>query len=206
MSSTDLGWLTGSSVLPKKRHYINKVSGRSLFGLRAALYKEEEASKFRWKRRTRKRKLDDTQNPGVEQRAARDIQSMEVDVTSHLEKKAALYQQLCEAGVDEESEYMVDFEHKSSLYYEQEPIPEKASDWMVGWNGPKLQDNPYSSDSLVVSHKKDTWDMETYRKLGKEEWKQLVNRALWWKKYGFLLGGIPKEQIQVMYSMGDPKN
>jgi len=131
MSSTDLGWLTGSSVLPKKRHYIHKVSGRSLFGLRAALYKEEESSKYRWKRR-RKQK-DETRNPGVEQRAAKDTQAMTVQVTDTLEKKASLYQQLCEAGVDEDSEYMVDFERKY-LDNEEQP-PTQVSDWMVEWKG-----------------------------------------------------------------------
>ncbi|EME32657.1 hypothetical protein Gasu2_42750 [Galdieria sulphuraria] len=199
MSSTDLGWLTGSSVLPKKRHYINKVSGRSLFGLRAALYKEEEASKFRWKRRTRRRKWDETKNPGVEQRAAKDINAMAVDVTNSLEKKAALYEQLCEAGVDEESEYMVDFQHKS-LFDEQANTLENVSDGMVGWTA-NLRDNSQHLDSLaeVENDKKELWNMETYRKLGEEEWKQLVNRALWWKKHGFLFGGIPKDQIDTLY-------
>eukprot|EP00850_Spirogloea_muscicola_P019745 SM000198S05316 [mRNA] locus=s198:204581:205851:+ [translate_table: standard] len=125
-----MGWLTESSVMPKRKRLIEGVGAASALELRAQLYQSQEDARRRaadggaddddQRRRTRTPYAG--KNPGVEARAHRDrLQLKPTDgsnVYAALERKAALYEKLQrgEAPDEEEKEkYSVDFLRKGTL-------------------------------------------------------------------------------------------
>ncbi|MCO5548319.1 hypothetical protein L7F22_001776 [Adiantum nelumboides] len=126
-----LGWLTESSVMPKKKKAIEGVGASSIVELRAQLYRTQEDAK-RIKagdpdavvHRSRK-KMDafSKQNTGVEERANRDKLQLKAENDGSasyaaLEKKAQLYEKLVRGELSDEDDrekYSVDFLRKGLL-------------------------------------------------------------------------------------------
>eukprot|EP00871_Galdieria_phlegrea_P000816 jgi/Galph1/1735/GphlegSOOS_G425.1 len=217
MSSTGLGWLTGSSILPKKRRYIARISASSLIGLRAALYREEEEAKFQLKKRRKKKSSrdEDVRNPGVDARASKDEEEDVLKkVENSLEKKTQLYNQLLNRGESDseepetgDSEYMVDFEKKSLLVNSQEAkVKEPVDTWQADWKENNLLglESEFGTKGLK-SQRTRVDGVAIYRKLCEEDWKKIVYRALYWNQYGVHFGGIIKEQISEVLSCMYPE-
>lgn len=126
-----LGWLTESSVMPKKKRAIEGVGASSIVELRAQLYRTQEDSK-RLKDGDpdavahRSRKKTDTfakKNTGVEERAIRDKLQLKAETDGSasyaaLERKAQLYDKLVRGELSDEEDrerYSVDFLRKGLL-------------------------------------------------------------------------------------------
>lgn len=126
-----LGWLTESSIMPKKKREIAGVGASSIVELRAQLYRSQEDAK-RIKEgdaepslhRSRK-KIDafTKKNSGVLERANRDMLQLKAETDGSasyaaLEKKAQLYEKLVSGEITDEEEkekYCVDFLRKGLL-------------------------------------------------------------------------------------------
>ncbi|RZS01848.1 hypothetical protein BHM03_00031782 [Ensete ventricosum] len=134
-----LGWLTESSVMPKKHKAIEGVGASSIVELKAQLYRsQEEARKakeavpdaefLRAKKKPLPSDLFSHKNAGVESRAKKLSQHTTRDklelkamqdgsaVYSALEKKAELYEKLARGELPDEEEnekYCVDFFRKT---------------------------------------------------------------------------------------------
>ncbi|RZC53479.1 hypothetical protein C5167_012316 [Papaver somniferum] len=127
-----LGWLTESSIMPKKHKAIEGVGASSILELKAQLYKSQEENRkskdltpdIEFHRAKKKIVPADTfsnKNSGVEARAHKDklelkaVQDGSVSYAA-LERKAALYDKLARGELPDEEEgekYCVDFFSKS---------------------------------------------------------------------------------------------
>ncbi|CAM6055555.1 unnamed protein product [Sphagnum tenellum] len=126
-----LGWLTESSVMPKKQRTIEGVGASSIVELRAQLYRTQEDVKraketgveFDSLRPRKKIDAFSKKNSGVEERASRDKLQLKAvkdgsESYAALEKKAELYDKLLRGEVSDEEEkekYSVDFLKKGYL-------------------------------------------------------------------------------------------
>ncbi|KAJ0232898.1 hypothetical protein HA466_0285850 [Hirschfeldia incana] len=127
-----LGWITESSIMPKKHRAIEGVGPSSIMELKAQLYKSQEEAKqtkdfsgsdaqyHRAKERIAAKDSFAAKNSGVESRANKDkleFKAVKDGAVSYaaLEKKAQLYEKLARGELsDEEAEekYCVDFFRK----------------------------------------------------------------------------------------------
>ncbi|CAN7013481.1 unnamed protein product [Brassica rapa subsp. trilocularis] len=127
-----LGWITESSIMPKKHRAIEGVGPSSIMELKAQLYKSQEEAKqtkdftgsdaqyHRAKERIAAKDSFAAKNSGVEGRALKDkleLKAVKDGAVSYaaLEKKAQLYEKLARGELsDEEAEekYCVDFFRK----------------------------------------------------------------------------------------------
>ncbi|MCL7037657.1 hypothetical protein MKW94_017659 [Papaver nudicaule] len=128
-----LGWLTESSIMPKKHKAIEGVGASSVLELKAQLYKTQEENRknrelnpdIEFHRAKKKISPNDAfsnkKNSGVEARAHKDklelkaVQDGSVSYAA-LERKAALYDKLARGELPDEEEgekYCVDFFSKS---------------------------------------------------------------------------------------------
>ncbi|KFK28503.1 hypothetical protein AALP_AA7G004600 [Arabis alpina] len=127
-----LGWLTESTIMPKKHRAIEGVGPSSIMELKAQLYKSQEESKqtkdftgsdvqyHRAKERIAAKDSFSAKNSGVEGRALKDkleFKAVKDGAASYaaLERKAELYDKMARGEVsDEEAEekYCVDFSRK----------------------------------------------------------------------------------------------
>ncbi|WRX26729.1 hypothetical protein QQP08_019216 [Theobroma cacao] len=144
-----LGWLTESSIMPKKHRAIEGVGASSILELKAQLYKSQEESKkskelsgpdVEYHRAKRKIAPHDTfslKNSGVEARALKDkleLKAVNDGSVSYaaLEKKAELYDKLVRGELSDEEDkekYCVDFFTKGVEQEEsQQPQVDRASD------------------------------------------------------------------------------
>ncbi|KAJ4981874.1 hypothetical protein NE237_032711 [Protea cynaroides] len=127
-----LGWLTESSVMPKKHKAIEGVGASSILELKAQLYKSQEEAKkakelvpdVEFQRAKKKIVAHDVfaqKNSGVESRATKDkleLKAVNDGSVSYaaLERKAELYDKLARGELSDEEEkekYCVDFFSKS---------------------------------------------------------------------------------------------
>lgn len=129
-----LGWLTESSVMPKKHKAIEGVSASSIVELKAQLYRTQEQARkdkesapdsssefLRAKKKPLTSDLYSQKNSGVESRAKKDKLEMKAvnDGSASyaaLERKAELYEKLARGELPDEEDkekYCVDFFHKS---------------------------------------------------------------------------------------------
>ncbi|XAR72453.1 hypothetical protein NMG60_11019093 [Bertholletia excelsa] len=130
-----LGWLTESSIMPKKHRAIAGVGASSILELKAELYKSQEESKRskelshssdqigyqRAKKKIAPRDPLALKNSGVEARALKDkleLKAVNDGSASYaaLEKKAELYDKLVKGELSDEEDkekYCVDFFRKS---------------------------------------------------------------------------------------------
>ena len=132
-----LGWLTESSLMPKRPKEIDDVGKASMFGLRAALYQQEEAvaqkdgsvaaAALADERRRRERRVEAragglggvgaaAQNRGVHERNASDLAEEadeEARVAESLKRKAAAYDAMMRGDAPHDAQNsLVDFELK----------------------------------------------------------------------------------------------
>ncbi|KAM7524979.1 hypothetical protein LguiA_014881 [Lonicera macranthoides] len=130
-----LGWLTESSIMPKKHRAIAGVGASSILELKAQLYKSQEESKLsnkepqnsdyhlevhRAKKKITPRDHFSAKNTGVDARAHRDkleLKAVKDGSASYaaLEKKAELYDKLARGELSDEEDkekYCVDFFRK----------------------------------------------------------------------------------------------
>ncbi|XWS12376.1 hypothetical protein CRYUN_Cryun37aG0084600 [Craigia yunnanensis] len=144
-----LGWLTESSIMPKKHRAIEGVGASSILELKAQLYKSQEESKkskelngsdVEYHRAKKKIAPHDTyslKNSGVDARALKD--KLELKAVNDgsvcyaaLEKKAELYDKLLRGELSDEEDkekYCVDFFRKGVEQEEsQQPQVDHASD------------------------------------------------------------------------------
>ncbi|WOL20612.1 hypothetical protein Cni_G29417 [Canna indica] len=127
-----LGWLTESSVMPKKYKAIEGVGASSIVELKAQLYRsQEEARKakeaapdvdfLRAKKKPLPSDIFSHKNTGVDSRANKDKMELKAvedgsAVYAALEKKAELYEKLARGDLPDEEEkekYCVDFFRKT---------------------------------------------------------------------------------------------
>ncbi|KAM1762145.1 hypothetical protein ACFX12_004829 [Malus domestica] len=124
-----LGWLTESSIMPKKHRAIGGVGASSIMELKAQLYQSQEESKkskelagsdiefHRAKKRITAHDAFSAKNSGVDARAHKDkleLKAVKDGSASYaaLEKKAALYDKLARGELSDEEDkekYCVDF-------------------------------------------------------------------------------------------------
>ncbi|KAH7425943.1 hypothetical protein KP509_11G078600 [Ceratopteris richardii] len=148
-----LGWLTESSVMPKKRKVIEGVGASSIIELRAQLYRtQEDARRFKAGDPDavlhRPRKKTDTftkKNAGVEERCNRDKLQLKAESDGSasyaaLEKKAQLYEKLVRGEFSDEEDrekYSVDFLRKGFLEDEFKVLEDEGA----GDLNPTLENN-----------------------------------------------------------------
>ena len=116
-----LGWLTESSLIPKKAKPI-EVNSKSFLGLQAALF--QRAHQKKGKVSTSSKKLSDILNPQQIPEEEPEIQP-ESDINrSTLDERCQLYYKLREnQGLDKQSgKYLVDFLHKEDSSSEEEQV------------------------------------------------------------------------------------
>ncbi|XP_031279688.1 uncharacterized protein At4g18257-like [Pistacia vera] len=143
-----LGWLTESSIMPKKQRSIEGVGPSSILELKAQLYKSQEESKkskelngpdvefHRAKKKITSRDSFSSRNSGVEARSLKDkleLKAVKDGSASYaaLERKAELYEKLVKGELSDEEDkekYCVDFFRKGM---EQESEQPQASDASV---------------------------------------------------------------------------
>ncbi|CAL9225908.1 unnamed protein product [Arabidopsis halleri] len=136
-----LGWLTESSIMPKKHRAIEGVGPSSIMELKAQLYKSQEEAKqtkdftgsdvqyHRAKERIAAKDSFSAKNSGVESRNLKDkleLKAVKDGAVSYaaLEKKAQLYDKLVRGELsDEEDEekYCVDFSRKGIQHEDPKP-------------------------------------------------------------------------------------
>lgn len=129
-----LGWLTESSIMPKKHRAIEGVGASSILELKAQLYKSQEDSKKsrelsgadaeyqRAKNFITSKDHFSNKNSGVDARANKDkleLKAINDGSVSYaaLEKKAALYNKLVKGELSDEEDkekYCVDFVRKGN--------------------------------------------------------------------------------------------
>ncbi|XP_022720289.1 uncharacterized protein At4g18257-like [Durio zibethinus] len=144
-----LGWLTESSIMPKKHRNIEGVGASSILELKAQLYKSQEESKkskelngsdieyHRAKKKIARHDAFSVKNSGVDARALKDkleLKAVNDGSVSYaaLEKKAELYDKLVRGELSDEEDkekYCVDFFRKGVEQEEsQRPQVDHASD------------------------------------------------------------------------------
>eukprot|EP00249_Psilotum_nudum_P015189 c25207_g1_i1 orf=871-1725(-) len=137
-----LGWLTESSVMPKKQRAIAGVGASTIVELRAQLYRSQEDAKrtkdggddLDLHRSRKKSDLFTKKNAGVEERANRDKLQLKAETDGSasytaLEKKAELYEKLVRGELPDEEDkekYSVDFLRKGLLQDEFEEMDRES--------------------------------------------------------------------------------
>ncbi|CAL0306081.1 unnamed protein product [Lupinus luteus] len=139
-----LGWLTESSIMPKKHRAIEGVGASSIMELKAQLYQSQQDSRkskelggvdFDYQRAKKKITTKDAfsaKNSGVDARAHKDkleLKAVKDGAVSYaaLEKKAELYDKLMRGELSDEEDkekYCVDFFRKG---FEQDEPPQPQS-------------------------------------------------------------------------------
>lgn len=114
-----LGWLTESSLIPKKATPI-EVDQKSFLGLQAALFQRSQQKKGHLN--STNKKLADILNPQQIPAEETVIESDTNVRNSTLEERCELYQQLRQTqGLDKQSnQYLVDFLHKEDTSSDEE--------------------------------------------------------------------------------------
>ncbi|KAF9620388.1 hypothetical protein IFM89_011761 [Coptis chinensis] len=138
-----LGWLTESSIMPKKHRAIEGVGASSILELKAQLYKTQEEAKkakelapdiefHRAKKKIVSHDVLSQKNSGVDARAHKDkleLKAVKDGSASYaaLEKKAELYDKLVRGELPDEEEqekYCVDFFQKGLVEDDTERPPQ----------------------------------------------------------------------------------
>eukprot|EP00761_Pharyngomonas_kirbyi_P000440 gb/GECH01000440.1/.p1 GENE.gb/GECH01000440.1/~~gb/GECH01000440.1/.p1 ORF type:complete len:252 (+),score=97.12 gb/GECH01000440.1/:1-756(+) len=162
-----LGWLSQSSILPRKGRSIEGVSSSSLVELKATLFdtQSKATQKVRSREPASSSKME-LKNRGVEERSQKDYIEFqkETDYRSSLERKAQIYEQQQREGTASSS--LVDFERKA---WEQEDDNE-ADDMGASVNRRTGGVDREAIDALMESYNpfyqlereavEDAWDSE----------------------------------------------
>ncbi|KAL9224879.1 hypothetical protein vseg_000867 [Gypsophila vaccaria] len=185
-----LGWLTESTIMPKKHKAIEGVGASSILQLKAELYKSQEDSKKSKdvsatdvEYHPAKKKLTPLhpfarKNSGVDSRALLDklaLKAVSDGSASYeaLEKKAKLYEKLAKGELSDEEDkekYCVDFSLKGLTENElkQQADSSSAAEVPLSEN---IVDNdfiPFTSMSKGLGHTAETADIDEHRRFIKE--------------------------------------
>ncbi|KAG5006437.1 hypothetical protein JHK82_024392 [Glycine max] len=164
-----LGWLTESSIMPKKHRVIAGVGASSILELKAELYKSQEDSKKsrelagpdaeyqRAKNKIAPKDKFSVKNRGVDARAHKDkleLKAVSDGTASYaaLERKAELYEKLVNGELSDEEDqekYCVDFFRKGIEHDELPPPPLGRDVLLQNEDGPVNDDD----DSLMFNMK-----------------------------------------------------
>jgi hypothetical protein len=121
-----LGWLSESSILPKKQKTIEGISANTMVELKALIYDKQSQNKSKSSNLVERKTLG-AKNKGVEERIQRDKaimrQETEKDTQKNLQKKALLYEQMLRGELDQNEEQLVDFIRKEEF----EQIPKESN-------------------------------------------------------------------------------
>lgn len=185
-----LGWLTESSIMPKKHKAIEGVGASSILELKAELYKSQEDSKkskelsgtdveyHRAKKKITPNDPFSRKNSGVDARSHQDklaLKAVSDGAASYaaLEKKAQLYEKLVRGELSDEEDkekYCVDFFHKGVIEDgQQEPQNISSADKM-----PEHENNeygsfiPFTSKPMGLGHTAGTVDIDEHKRFVKE--------------------------------------
>jgi hypothetical protein len=107
-----LGWLAGSSILPKKRKTIEGVTANTMVELKALIYEQQHANQ-----KIKKTKPDSDRNKGIDTRMQKDEIQMEsniksLDSVANLQKKSEMYNKMVNGEIPQDDNIMVDFLRK----------------------------------------------------------------------------------------------
>ncbi|ONK69976.1 uncharacterized protein A4U43_C05F28910 [Asparagus officinalis] len=164
-----LGWLTESTLMPKKHKAIEGVGAASILELKAQLYRSQEQARkdkatnpssqefHRAKKKILPSDVLSTKNSGVDSRARKDKLELKAETDGSksyaaLEKKAELYEKLARGELPDEEEkekYCVDFFRKSITQDEQEkPEIQDTEDAKENQNA-ETEDNDLLNSKLL---------------------------------------------------------
>ncbi|XP_052179669.1 uncharacterized protein At4g18257-like [Diospyros lotus] len=188
-----LGWLTESSIMPKKHRAIAGVGPSSILDLKAQLYKSQEESKrskdqlpsasadyHRAKKTIAPRDPLSLKNSGVDARAFKDrleLKAVNDGSASYaaLERKAEIYEKLRKGELSDEEDkekYCVDFFHKSLMQEESEQPQGRDISTM---ESPEDEDG--DNDASVLLHTQPMGLGRTAATVDNEEHKRLVREV-----------------------------
>lgn len=111
-----LGWLSESTLLPKKRKEIEGVTANTMVELKALIY--EQQTKAKKLKKTPKTEFGSLggKNKGVEDRIQRDISELKkdkpLDSYENMKRKAEIYQKMMKGEMDESEDNLIDFQRK----------------------------------------------------------------------------------------------
>ncbi|XP_050368696.1 uncharacterized protein At4g18257-like isoform X2 [Argentina anserina] len=182
-----LGWLTESTIMPKKHRAIAGVGASSIMELKAQLYQSQEDSKkskdlagpdvefHRAKKKITAHDAFSAKNSGVDARAHKDkleLKAVKDGSASYaaLEKKAALYEKLARGELSDEEEkekYCVDFFVKRNEQDEPEQSQHRESSVVAP---PENQDGEtelsmlFSKKPVGLGQAGATWDNDEHKR------------------------------------------
>ena len=126
-----LGWLTESSILPRKQKNIEGVSANTMVELKALIYDKQSQNKTKSiiGNSNEKRTLG-AKNKNVEERIQKDRhvirQQEQQDVEQNLRKKAVLYEKMLKGELEDTlDDSLIDFERKEELNEYQSTIDDE---------------------------------------------------------------------------------
>lgn len=190
-----LGWLTESSIMPKKHRAIAGVGASSIMELKAQLYRSQEESRkskevsgtdlnyHRAKSKISKLDTFSLKNSGVDSRAHKDkleLKAVNDGSVSYaaLEKKAALYDKLVRGELSDEEDkekYCVDFFRKSLVQDESQQVQGHDS---LATVPPETEDaEDAEDDSSVLFNKKTFGPGRTAGVMDNDEHKRFVREV-----------------------------
>ncbi|KAH9606960.1 hypothetical protein KSS87_009354 [Heliosperma pusillum] len=189
-AAESLGWLTESSIMPKKQKAIQGVGASSIMELKAELYKSQEEAKkskdisasdvdyHRAKKKITNVDPFNRKNSGVDSRAHLDKLALKAvndgsNSYAALEKKAELYEKLAKGELSDEEDkekYCVDFSRKSftedELKHQHNSF--SAADVPVRESNEDDDFIPFNSKSKGLGRTAGTVDMDEHRRFVKE--------------------------------------
>lgn len=194
-----LGWLTESSIMPKKHKAIEGVGASSILELKAQLYKSQEESKksrelagpdVEYQRAKEKVTPNDhlsRKNSGVDARAHRDKLALKAEQDGSnsyaaLEKKAILYEKLVRGELSDEEDqekYCVDFFSKGLMQDEtllQRAQNTSAAEPPVKEDGEEDAFTPFNSKAAGLGRTSGNFDINEHTRFVREVHEE-VNQA-----------------------------
>ncbi|KAK9808859.1 hypothetical protein WJX72_005240 [[Myrmecia] bisecta] len=191
-SAQSLGWLSQSSVQPKKQRIIEGVSASSLVDLKAQLYKTQEEARL-----VKEGKLDpesrgrrtvgidlSLRNAGVEERDKRDKLHIKTkddvlqDSRAALERKAALYDKLAAGWADDDEElYNVDFLRKGFLVDERVDERHRTGEEAVDSAAEAINAPGFASADMQRERERRDWEEASRRETDAAAQQEELRRA-----------------------------
>ncbi|XP_057471273.1 uncharacterized protein At4g18257-like [Actinidia eriantha] len=188
-----LGWLTESSIMPKKHRAIAGVGPSSILELKAQLYRSQEESKRskeqqpvsnhleyqRAKKKIAPRDSLSLKNSGVDARALKDkleLKAVNDGSASYaaLERKAGLYEKLAKGELSDEEDkekYCVDFFSKSLMKDESEQPQVRdpsAAESLDGEDGENDASVLFNTKPVGLGRAAETVDNDEHRRFVRE--------------------------------------
>ncbi|XP_021836036.1 uncharacterized protein At4g18257 [Spinacia oleracea] len=197
VGTESLGWLTESTIMPKKHKAIEGVGASSIFELKAELYKSQEDAKkskeisgadveyHRAKKKITANNSFARKNTGVDARAHQDKLALKAVTDGSasyaaLEKKAALYEKLARGELSDEEDkekYCVDFFRKG---HEEEEIQELQPNDSSSKVSEKIDEYddfiPFNSKPLGLGRTAGAVDIDEHKRFVREVHEE-VNQA-----------------------------